>query len=804
MLITNFASGELSRNLNGRVDIQQYYQGAAKIENFEIIPTGGIKRRVGTKRIAELSGNNRIIPFIVDKNSVYILELGLNPNYDASVEGSKRSYIRVWQRGLAGSYSVIQTLYTDYNSLAVIGELQYTQNYDTMIFVHKDYPPFELYMSAGTFYGNTMTFNFFADVELDDDFDFIMIPEGNFPAKETTADGHGRFTYNRMINGVSTLYTKDFGAGIHDFWCIKDGKLYKWDVYQWVTYGSDPQIDTNLFGQLNKYPACAAFFNNRLFFAASVLKPQMIWASAAPDNYGTRYKDFSTYRKYVTVNRVAKEADLHVFTCDINPSDAHDGTCVLRNVTHDFTAGLSHPVTEYYVSGSHIPAGTKVLSVTADTIVINTQDVKFPETHVSTLPLDPVSNGSGSEGSGSGGTSGGSVSEGSSSPNATTISGGVQIVKEPLTNEVITIQLWRNADNISADDYDFMVAASNVTTADCSLFFELASDQNDAIKFLSSNRFLAAGTESSIWSIDPGISAVNVHAVMQGRYGSDDIQGQAVETATVFFAQGKKGIREFYYDGQSEAFRTNNIALLADHILRESAVIDFDYMTNPYSRLMVVREDGIVAEMLYDKTNGIMAWSRLIVSGGKVRNCAVTRGYDEADLVFFVVQTNDATPRYFLELYDMGSDIFLDSWKPYNTASLNPADGYNTGAILWNKTKDITCPYDAIPLDFIYSGDEVYIGYDYRSYIKSMPVVAGELSAKKQIKALYLYLLESYLPVVKVTGMNDEHFNTIQTLPHSGIAKVNYPGITDRDAHFELEATGTKPVNILSVEAQLA
>ena len=813
MLITNFAAGELSQNLNGRVDIQQYYQGAAKIENFEIIPTGGIRRRVGTKRVAELSGNNRIIPFIVDKNSVYILELGLNPNYDASVEGSKRSLIRIWQRGLSGNYSVIQTLYTDYNSLAVIEELQYAQNYDTLIFVHKNYPPFELYINAGTFYGNSMTFNFFADVELDDDFDYIMIPVGEyFPEKESTTDGHGRFTYRTMINGVATLYTKDFGSSIHDFWCIKDGKLYKWEVYHWVAYGSDPQIDTELFGHVNKYPACAAFFSNRLFFASSISKPQMIWASAAPDSYGTRYKDFSTYRKYVTVNRVAKEADLHVFTCDIDPSDAHDGTCVLRNVTHDFTSGLAHPATEYYVSGDCIPAGTKVVSVTANTIVIDTQDVKFPEVHVGTTPLDQTSSGggsSGSSGSGSSGSSGSSESGSSGSglqpaePSAS-ITGGYQIVKQPISNAVLTIQLWRNADNISADDYDYMVAASNVTTADCSLFFEIASDQSDAIKFLSSNQFLAAGTESSIWSIDPSISAVNVNAVMQGRYGSDDIQGQAVETATVYFAQGKKGIREFYYDGQSEAFRTNNIALLADHILRESAAVDFDYMTNPYSRLMVVRNDGVVAEMLYDKTNGIMAWGRLIVSGGKVRNCAVTRGYDESDLVFFVVQSGTDNPRYFLELYDMGNDIFLDSWKPYNTASLNPADGYNTGAILWNKTKDITCPYDAIPLDFIDSGDEVYIGYDYRSYIKSMPVVAGELSAKKQIKALYLYLLESYLPVVKVTGMSDEHFTTIQTLPYSGLAKVNYPGITDRDAHFELEATGTKPVNILSVEAQLA
>ena len=161
MLITNFASGELSQNLNGRVDIQQYYQGAARIENFEIIPTGGIKRRPGTQRLAELSGNNRIIPFIVDKNSVYILEFALNENYDPNTEGSKPGLINIWQRGALGSYSVIQSVNTDYDSLPVIREIQYAQNYDTMIFVHKDFPPIELKRNGlGVFSIEEMEFNF--------------------------------------------------------------------------------------------------------------------------------------------------------------------------------------------------------------------------------------------------------------------------------------------------------------------------------------------------------------------------------------------------------------------------------------------------------------------------------------------------------------------------------------------------------------------------------------------------------------------------------------------------------------------
>ena len=767
MLITNFASGELSQNLNGRVDIQQYYQGAAKIENFDIIPTGGIKRRVGTQRIAELDGEARIIPFIVNKDAVYILELGLNPSYDPETEGSKPGRMKIWKKGITGAYAVLQTLYLPYANMAAIREINYAQNYDTLIMVHRDYAPYIIEMTAEVFSGSEMQFDFWPDVELDDDFDYVMIPAlgTDFPTKEITADGHGRFTYYKDVSGVTSLTTKDFAKNIKDFWCTKNGKLYKWDTSSWVVYGEDPAIDTNLFKTTNKYPSCVAFFNNRLFFASTGEKPQMVWASAAPDSYGNRYNDFATYKKYVTVNRVIMDADLHVFSCDLDKDDIDtvNHRTTFKNVTQDFTVdgALKAAITDYFVSSGILPIGTKVVSCTTNTITVDTDNVS--------------------------------------------VVWNEEEEETEKTNIVMTIQLWRSAEAVTAENYEYMVVANNITTADCSLFFEIASDQNDSIKFLSSNRFLAIGTESSIWSVAPGITALSINAAMQGRYGSDDIQGQAVETATVYFAQGKKGIREFYYDGQSEAFRTNNIALLADHILRESAAVDFDYMTNPYSRLVIVRADGVVACMLYDKTNGIMAWSRFIHGKAKVISCAVTRGEDENDLIFFLVQEGSGNnARYFLELLDFGMNRYLDSWKLYDTTALNPADGYTAGAILWNKTKDITCPYDDIPEGFIETGNEVYIGYSFLSYIKSMPVVAGELSKRQRIASLYVRFLNSYMPVVKCTDLPDEKFTTITQLPYSGVGKVNYPGTTDRDVCFELKADGVKPVNILSVEAQLA
>ncbi len=84
-----------------------------------------------------------------------------------------------------------------------------------------------------------------------------------------------------------------------------------------------------------------------------------------------------------------------------------------------------------------------------------------------------------------------------------------------------------------------------------------------------------------------------------------------------------------------------------------------------------------------------------------------------------------------------------------------------------------------------------------------MPIVSNG-KERKRITALLVRFLNSYKPVMKCTGLSDEKFTTIKTVPYSGIGKVTYPGITDYDVFFELEASEPYPVNILAVDAQTA
>lgn len=76
---TNFTRGELSPRIRGRIDFQGYYNGVEELNNFIVLPLGGITKRPGTRFISEVissSAFSRLIPFQFNVDENYALEFG--------------------------------------------------------------------------------------------------------------------------------------------------------------------------------------------------------------------------------------------------------------------------------------------------------------------------------------------------------------------------------------------------------------------------------------------------------------------------------------------------------------------------------------------------------------------------------------------------------------------------------------------------------------------------------------------------------------------------------------------------------
>src|ERR687885_1251625 len=74
-LKTSFAAGEVAPELLGRPDLRAYANGARRLRNVFIQPTGGVTRRPGLRHVATLPGPARLVAFEFNTEQTYLLVL---------------------------------------------------------------------------------------------------------------------------------------------------------------------------------------------------------------------------------------------------------------------------------------------------------------------------------------------------------------------------------------------------------------------------------------------------------------------------------------------------------------------------------------------------------------------------------------------------------------------------------------------------------------------------------------------------------------------------------------------------------
>ncbi len=119
---TNFTAGEVSPRLLGRSDLRSYENGAAKLRNVFIHPTGGLSRRSGLRYVDAARGDGRLISFEFNTEQVYLLVF-TDHNVDVY-----RSGIRITE---------FATPWTEDH----LRQINWTQSADTLLVVHPEISP---------------------------------------------------------------------------------------------------------------------------------------------------------------------------------------------------------------------------------------------------------------------------------------------------------------------------------------------------------------------------------------------------------------------------------------------------------------------------------------------------------------------------------------------------------------------------------------------------------------------------------------------------------------------------------------
>lgn len=290
-----FSSGELDPLLSARADKEFYAAGARTMLNFVPAPQGGVTRRPGTRYLGQaMSAKGRLIPFVFSASQGRILEFG---DYK----------MRVWMPD--GSYvmknGAVYEVATPY-PLSALPDLRFAQSADVLYFAHRSYAPRKLSRYADdNFVWSQPTFtptigtpsitsvvmvgstdSTVADrtyrykvtaISADNGQEGNASAEGSVSGKLLTSYYHPKITWS-AVSGAKYYKVYKYKGGEYGFIGRSYGTSFEDENIAADTEDS-PLTFENPFSGAGNYPGQVFFFQQRLGFASTTLRPLSFWLS---------------------------------------------------------------------------------------------------------------------------------------------------------------------------------------------------------------------------------------------------------------------------------------------------------------------------------------------------------------------------------------------------------------------------------------------------------------------------------------------------------------------------------------------
>ncbi len=177
-------------------------------------------------------------------------------------------------------------------------------------------------------------------------------------------------------------------------------------------------------------------------------------------------------------------------------------------------------------------------------------------------------------------------------------------------------------------DYENMDANIGGTVADDdAIIYTIASNQVNAIRFMTATRTLIIGTAGGEFSVSGGgvdvaITPTNILIKKQSNHGSANIDAIAVGNVTLFLQRAKRKIRELAYNFDVDGYVAPDMTILAEHIT-ESGITQMAYQQEPNQIIWCTRTDGELIGLTYQREQQVIAWHRQIF-GGKFGEATIT------------------------------------------------------------------------------------------------------------------------------------------------------------------------------------
>jgi hypothetical protein len=374
------------------------------------------------------------------------------------------------------------------------------------------------------------------------------------------------------------------------------------------------------------------------------------------------------------------------------------------------------------------------------------------------------------------------------------------------------------------------------TADDDALIYTIASNQVNAIRYLSATRVLTIGTSGGEYVLtatnDGPITPTTTLIRKYSNYGSAQVEPVQVADVTLFAQRGARKLREFRYAGEvnTAGYQAPDMTILAEHIT-EGGLVQFAYQQEPDSVIWCIRTDGTLLGLTYRREEEVVAWHKHVIggvfgSGQAVVESIATLPTDsgEDELYMIVKRTvNSVTKRYVevLKTFDFGSDttaaFFVDSGLVYSGGAVTSLSGLyhlegQTVNILANGAThpDKTVSNGSVSLDF--STTTAAIGYGYTSSMQTLRIESGSVDGTsqgkpKRIHAITLRIYESVgievgndSAEIDRIPFRDSSMNMDEAIPlFTGDKNIEFKGGFDDDDRIYVQQSQALPLTVLGL-----
>lgn len=382
---------------------------------------------------------------------------------------------------------------------------------------------------------------------------------------------------------------------------------------------------------------------------------------------------------------------------------------------------------------------------------------------------------------------------------------------------------------------DFTVGsgAEQVVVASDACQYTLVAEQANPIRWLAPVRDLCAGTAGGEWSLPGGggaaITPSNPPIIRRdSSVGASTLQPVHTGGVALFVSRTMKALHEMAYVFEADGYRSPNLTLLAEHLLRNNTLVDLDFQRAPDSIVWCIRNDGAALALTYMREQEVVGWARHTTDGLFESVCCVLE--TDRDVPYFIVNRtiNSATVRYIEYMADnfdggdtedaylVDAGITYDSTAETTITGLNHLEGESVdvladGMVVTGKT------VDSGQIVLSTAASKVHVGLNYNSDMESLPVEIPEgmrsgssMGRQKVVPGISLKLSDTVALQVGPddSNLDDVIFNEGQEYgtalaPFTGEKTVNIDGGHGTDRRVFIRQNLPLPCTVNALVAEI-